>query len=154
MNTKKLTLKGDKMTVMTEVEKYLQDNGFKVVARDFNRPWGGFFVLDEGQAEKFGAAFFPGIQISSLRVADGKLSPKILIVEADKRLSWQYHHRRSEIWKLVAGTAGVVTSRTDVEGALKKLETGEVIRLQQGERHRVRRRVHPFCDPQRQQCHP
>ena len=137
MNTKELTLKGDKMTVMTEVEKYLQDNGFKVVARDFNRPWGGFFVLDEGQAEKFGAAFFPGIQISSLRVADGKLSPKILIVEADKRLSWQYHHRRSEIWKLVAGTAGVVTSRTDVEGALKKLETGEVIRLQQGERHRL-----------------
>ena len=64
MNTKELTLKGDKMTVMTEVEKYLQDNGFKVVARDFNRPWGGFFVLDEGQAEKFGAAFFPGIQIS------------------------------------------------------------------------------------------
>lgn len=135
--TKALSLKGDKATVLTEVEKYLEDNGFRIIAKDFNRPWGGFFVLDERQAAKFGAAYFPDIEIASLKVQDGKLSPKILIVEAHKRLSWQYHHRRSEIWKLAAGTAGVVTSETDEEGPVQELKPGEVIRLQKGLRHRL-----------------
>ena len=135
--TKKLTLTGDKITVLAEVEKYLEDQGFRIIGKDFNRPWGGFFVIDEKQAEKFGATWFPGIDIASLKVKDGKLSPKILMVEADKRLSWQYHHRRSEIWKLAAGTAGVITSETDEEGPLQKLQHGEVIRLRKGQRHRL-----------------
>jgi mannose-6-phosphate isomerase-like protein (cupin superfamily) len=136
-HTTTLTLKGNKITVLGEVEKFLEDQGFRIVGKDFNRPWGGFFVIDEAQAEKFGAMWFPGIDVASLKVQDGKLSPKILMVEADKRLSWQYHHRRSEIWKLAAGTAGVITSETDNEGPLQKLKTGEVIRLPKGQRHRL-----------------
>jgi mannose-6-phosphate isomerase-like protein (cupin superfamily) len=132
-----LSLKGDKNTVLNEVEKVLQGRGYKIMSKDFNRPWGGFFVLDEGQAEKFGAEFFPGINIDSLKVKNGKLSPKILMVEANKRLSWQYHHRRSEIWKLAAGTAGVVTSLTDQQGQLKKLHEGDIVRLEKGQRHRL-----------------
>jgi len=132
-----LSLKGDKNKVLNEVEKVLEERGYKVVAKDFNRPWGGFFVLDEEQATKFGAEFFPGIDIDSLKVKNGKLSPKILMVEANKRLSWQYHHRRSEIWKLAAGTAGVVTSLTDQQGQLKKLHEGDIVRLEKGQRHRL-----------------
>lgn len=132
-----LLLKGDKSTVLGEIEKSLQDRGYKIISKDFGRPWGGFFVIDEKQAEKFGAEFFPGIEVSSLKVRDGKLSPKVLVVEANKRLSWQYHHRRSEIWRLAAGTAGVVTSMTDQQGTLKKLQIGEVIRLEKGQRHRL-----------------
>ncbi|MGC1243114.1 MAG: phosphoheptose isomerase [Chryseosolibacter sp.] len=136
-NSTRPSLKGDKNTVLNEVEEYLSKVGFTIIAKDFSRPWGGFFVLDEKQAEKFGAAFFPGIEISSLKVKDGKLSPKILMVEEHKRLSWQYHHRRAEIWKLAAGTAGVVTSENDQQGPLKKLQIGEVIRLHKGLRHRL-----------------
>lgn len=132
-----ISLKGDKTTVLNEVEKTLEGRGYKIVSKDFNRPWGGFFVLDEQQAEKFGAEFFPGTNIQSLKVKDGKLSPKILMVEANKRLSWQYHHRRSEIWRLAAGTAGVVTSLTDQQGQLKKLHEGDLIRLEKGQRHRL-----------------
>ena len=132
-----LVLKGNKTAVLNEVEAYLKGKGFDIIARDFDRPWGGFFVLDEKQAQKFGAEFFPGIDVASLKVKDGKLSPKVLVVEANKRLSWQYHHRRSEIWKLAAGTAGVVTSMTDQQGTLKKLLKGEVIRLEKGQRHRL-----------------
>ncbi|HEU5147563.1 MAG TPA: phosphoheptose isomerase [Chryseosolibacter sp.] len=135
--TETLALKGDKNKVLGEVEAHLRDQGFNMVAKDFNRPWGGFFVLDETQAEKFGKTFFPDINIDSLKVQGGKLSPKILMVESNKRLSWQYHHRRSEIWKLVAGTAGVVMSPTDQQGALKRLVAGEVIRLEKGMRHRL-----------------
>lgn len=131
-----LTLSGDKNSVFATVEKYLNDNNFKLVDKDFNRPWGGFFVLDENQATTFASMFFPGIKVSSLKIG-GKLSPKILMVQPEKRLSWQYHHRRAEIWKLVAGTAGVVTSDTDQEKPVRKLSIGEIIRLNQGERHRL-----------------
>ena len=135
--TNAISLTGEKDTVLREVEKYLQQNGFKIVAKDFNRPWGGFFVLEEEQAEQFAATYFPGIEIASLKVQGGKLSPKILMVQPGKRLSWQYHHRRAEIWKLAAGNAGVVTSRTDEPGAVQRLDPGEVVRLHKGLRHRL-----------------
>jgi mannose-6-phosphate isomerase len=131
-----LTLSGDKNSVFSTVEKYLTDNNFKIVDKDFNRPWGGFFVLDENQAANFASMFFPGIEVSSLKIG-GKLSPKILMVQPEKRLSWQYHHRRAEIWKLVAGTAGVVISETDEQTDVKKLSIGEILRLNQGQRHRL-----------------
>lgn len=134
--TQKPSLVGDKAEVLNSVEKHLESLEFKVVSKDLSRPWGGFFVLDESQAEKFATLYFPGIELKSLKIG-GKLSPKILMVQAQKRLSWQYHHRRAEIWKLVAGTAGVVTSETDQLGPLKKLEINEIIRLHKGIRHRL-----------------
>jgi mannose-6-phosphate isomerase-like protein (cupin superfamily) len=133
---KELNLVGSKDNVMATVENYLSELGFTVAAKDLKRPWGGFFVLDESQAKEFAGLYFPGIDISTLKIS-GKLSPKILMVESNKRLSWQYHFRRAEIWKLVAGVAGVVTSDTDIEGAVHKLAVGEIIRLKQGQRHRL-----------------
>jgi mannose-6-phosphate isomerase-like protein (cupin superfamily) len=132
-----VSLEGEKDTVLRNVEKHLHDKGFTIVGKDFQRPWGGFFVLDEAQAEKFGAAYFPGISIASLKVKDGKLSPKILMVQEGKRLSWQYHRRRSEIWCLAAGTAGVATNDNDAEGNVATLKEGEIVRLHQGLRHRL-----------------
>ncbi len=131
-----LTLTGTKKEIQTEVEHYITDLGFTVVASDFERPWGGFLVLDEGQAKRFAEFYFPGIEISSLQIS-GKLSPKILVVQPNKRLSWQYHFRRAEIWKLIAGTAGVVTSLTDEQGEVVPLQLEEIIRLAQGQRHRL-----------------
>jgi len=125
-----------KQEIFKTVQHYLDAQNLTVVAKDFDRPWGGFFVIDEAQAAQFAKHFFPGIEINDLKIS-GKLSPKILMVQPNKRLSWQYHHRRAEIWKLVAGEAGVVTSDTDVEGSLRKLKSGEVIRLDCGQRHRL-----------------
>lgn len=132
-----VSLSGDKNTVLQNVEHYLTNKGFTITGKDFQRPWGGFFVLDEGQAARFATEYFPGIAISSAGLKNAKLSPKILIVESARRLSWQYHLRRSEIWRLAAGTAGVVVSETDQQGPLKKLAPGEVVRLHQGLRHRL-----------------
>jgi len=125
-----------KQETFSKVQAYLDAKGLKVVARDFERPWGGFFVIDEAQAKQFAQQFFPGIEINDLKIS-GKLSPKILMVQPDKRLSWQYHHRRAEIWKLVAGEAGVITSTTDNEGSLQALKLNEIIRLECGQRHRL-----------------
>jgi mannose-6-phosphate isomerase len=135
---KKLELKGkERGAVFGEMEAYLIDLQLTIVASDFQRPWGGFFVIDESQANLFGELFFPGIDLSTLRIS-GKLSPKILIVEPSKRLSWQYHHRRAEIWRSISGTVGVVTSFTDKVEDTITLKPGEEIRLSQGQRHRLK----------------
>ena len=136
MNELELSLVGGREQVFASVASYLEHEGFTVVSKDFHRPWGGFFVLDETQAASFSAKYFPDVDFSSLKIS-GKLSPKILMVEPSKRLSWQYHHRRAEIWKLVAGTAGVATSGSDMQGDVKALLVGEIIWLQQGQRHRL-----------------
>jgi mannose-6-phosphate isomerase-like protein (cupin superfamily) len=52
-------------------------------------------------------------------------------------LSWQYHHRRAEIWRVIQGPVGVKRSPTDTEGMLEILNVGDTITLQQGERHRL-----------------
>lgn len=135
MDKLKLTT-ADRSLVFTEIQEYLSRLQLNIVANDFNRPWGGFFVIDETQAALFASLFFPNVELSSLRIS-GKLSPKILVVEPGKRLSWQYHHRRAEIWRSVAGVVGVVTSHTDVESEEHILNPGDEIRLAQGQRHRL-----------------
>ena len=108
----------------------------KVVDKDIERPWGGFFVISENNAQDFANIYFNGLNTEELKIS-GKLSPKILIIAPNKRLSWQYHHRRSEIWKAVSGEIKVVTSHDDVERTEQNLKEGDEIRLSKGERHRI-----------------
>jgi Mannose-6-phosphate isomerase len=122
--------------VFALVDNFLAKNGFIVVDKDFERPWGGFFVIDEEQARRFSHFFFPDMEVAASQMV-GKLSPKILMVEPGKRLSWQYHFRRAEVWRLVAGKAGVVRSVTDEQGKVESLEKGKVIELPKGMRHRL-----------------
>jgi mannose-6-phosphate isomerase len=126
----------ERTAVFREIGDYLAGLNLKIVANDFARPWGGFFVIDESQAKQFAELFFPGVDLSSLRIS-GKLSPKILVVEPKKRLSWQYHYRRAEIWRAVSGKVGVVISMTDEEKDTVHLNPGDEIRLVQGQRHRL-----------------
>jgi len=125
-----------KTIIFKKIEEDLRQNGFAINSQDQTRPWGGFFVINEDQAQEFANTYFDGIPVEDLRIS-GKLSPKILVVAPNKRLSWQYHHRRAEIWKVINGTVGVVTSFTDEEGELQLLKPGELITLQQGQRHRL-----------------
>ena len=125
-----------KETLFRQIEKKLQSQGFSIENQDQTRPWGGFFVIKEDQAQKFADTYFDGKSVDSLKIS-GKLSPKILIVAPGNRLSWQYHHRRAEIWKVVEGNVGVVTSDTDIEGKLREFTPGDLITLKQGERHRL-----------------
>lgn len=114
----------------------LENQGFTIVAKDDARPWGGFFVIDEAQTPQFIESYFPDLSLEDFTGIE-KLSPKFLMVAPGKRLSWQYHRRRAELWRLVAGEAGVIKSLTDEEGIVHELEPGELVRLKQGERHRL-----------------
>lgn len=122
--------------IFENIQNQLETNQFTIVSKDHNRPWGGFFVIAEEQAQEFANQYFDGLDVSILK-RGGALSPKILVVAPEKRLSWQYHHRRAEIWRVIQGQAGVKRSPNDAEGELEILNIGDTITLQQGERHRL-----------------
>lgn len=123
--------------VFPEIENYLNDLKFTIQTKDIIRPWGGFFVIAENQAAQFTETFFPSVNFEELK-ATGKLSPKILVVQPNMRLSWQYHHRRAELWRVISGKVGVTISDTDEEDKKIELSLGESISLKQGQRHRLR----------------
>ena len=125
-----------KELVFENVAEYLHLQNLKVNKEDSSRPWGGFFVIEESDAERFIELYFPHLTKEALSIS-GKLSPKILVVAPEKRLSWQYHFRRAEIWKLIGGVAAVITSDTDAEKETQKLNIGDIVQLQQGQRHRL-----------------
>lgn len=114
----------------------MESLGLEVVKQDRERPWGGFLVINEDQAKEFATEFFPEENLESLKIS-GKLSPKILLVAPEKRLSWQYHFRRAEIWRCIEGEVAVATSLTDEEQERVVLKKGDKIKLQKGERHRL-----------------
>ena len=122
--------------VFSKIEQDINSLNFIISSKDFNRPWGGFIVIDETQAQEFSNKFFEGIDVNTLKIG-GKLSPKILIVKPAARLSWQYHNRRAEIWQVYKGTAGIIRSDSDIENEMKIYNEGDQIILKQGERHRL-----------------
>ncbi len=125
-----------KQNVVREIKQELTGKKFKIVDKNLEKPWGAYYVIDENQASKFLSTYFPEIDPAEFS-GKMKLSPKILIVEPGKRLSWQYHHRRSELWRVIGGRAGVVVSDTDELRDIQHLETGDSVELEQGERHRL-----------------
>ena len=118
------------------IEDELTNLGFQIVNSNLEKPWGAYFCIDENQAQDFSNKFFDGIHVDSLKT-ENKLSPKILIVKPNMRLSWQYHNRRAEIWQVYKGQVGVVQSDTDIEKELKNYMPADQIRLNQGTRHRL-----------------
>ena len=115
------------------IKSEVKNLGFSITHEDFNRPWGGFFQIDQRQSQKFVHTFISKeINVNSL-----KISPKILIVEPNQRLSWQFHQRRKEIWKVYRNEIGVIRSLTNFENDLIIKKEGEVIHFDNKERHRL-----------------
>jgi mannose-6-phosphate isomerase len=128
--------KTSKSEVMSHLEDYLKEHNLPVKDKNIDKPWGGYLVIDDSVAQDFVRHFFDESVLE--RVQDATISPKILLVEPKKRLSWQVHERRSEVWKVVDGPVGVVQSETDehpVEHVVIQIE--ERIELYQGTRHRL-----------------
>ena len=124
------------MEILRRIEKELLNNQFRIISKDLDRPWGGFFVLDQIQSKKFINFYF---NKSTFELIDFslKISPKILVIKPNKRLSWQYHNRRSEIWSVIKGDILVSRSQNDNEGSLIQLKKGEQIEIASKIRHRI-----------------
>ncbi len=126
----------DKQEVFTTIAEYLGQLSIDIASTDFDRPWGGFFVIEEDSTEKFISEFFP--KYSYDEIANGlSLTPKILVPAPGKRLSWQYHHRREEIWNVISGPVGVITSDTDEQGSVRQINNGDVVAFGTEKRHRL-----------------
>ena len=74
------------------------------------RPWGRFFVLYDQ----------PTYKLKSIEVDPGG------------RLSYQYHHKRSEAWTIVNGT-GLIT----LDGVDNEYVKGQTVLIPQGVKHRI-----------------
>lgn len=126
-----------KAAVVRIYGNWIKNLGYKAKEVDFERPWGGFWKLDQAGLEKFLDQFFPELK-EELTASGADLSPKFLLVAPGQRLSWQYHFRRAECWRAVAGPVGVFSSNDDQQPEkMRILNEGELVRLNQGERHRL-----------------
>jgi mannose-6-phosphate isomerase len=129
------TVSDDKLHVFQQAAKILLSKDFKLIDVDAKRPWGFFLSADETQAKEFIKQFYAGADLGNLDPSL-PLRPKFLGIAPGKRLSWQYHHRRSEIWRPIAGEFNLVTSDTDQENQPKLVKAGGVVAIPQGVRHR------------------
>lgn len=75
-----------------------------------DRPWGSFFVLEDGQRVKV----------------------KRLVVNAGQRLSLQSHKHRDEHWVVVSGTA-----RVTLDDSTADFHYGQHIFIRRGTKHRL-----------------
>ena len=117
----------------TEIREEIESLGFNVINFDFNRPWGGFLLIDESQSQDFINTF---ISKENLQI-EGRLSPKILIVNPNSRLSWQFHYRRKEIWRVYKNSVGIIRSMDDNQNEMEILNQGDTIKFKTEERHRL-----------------
>lgn len=115
------------------IKSEVENLGFSIISEDFDRPWGGFFLIDEKQSQKF----VHNLISKEINIRNQKISPKILIVEPNQRLSWQYHDRRKEIWKVYRNNIGVIRSLTNFQNNLILKKEGEIIHFKPQERHRL-----------------
>lgn len=125
-----------KAELFSDTKSELQSMGLQIISEDSSRPWGGFFVISDESFQTFFNLFFEG-ELSSRDLSDLTFSPKVLLIEPGKRLSWQYHDRRSEYWKIFRGNAHVVISENDLQNPPQLLQEGDIIRLDRGVRHRL-----------------
>jgi len=125
----------DNIGIYSKIKEEIDTLGFKVIDFDFDRPWGGFLVIDEKQTSFFISTFFNDLNINLSNTK--RLSPKILIVNPKSRLSWQYHFRRKELWKIYKGSVGVIRSKNDIENSMDIYKSGDTITFDIQERHRL-----------------
>ncbi len=116
-----------------EIREEIESLGFNVIDYDFNRPWGGFLLIDESQSQDFINTF---ISKENLKI-EGRLSPKILIVNPNSRLSWQFHYRRKEVWRVYKNNVGIIRSMSNDEKEMEILKENDLIQFKNEERHRL-----------------
>lgn len=116
------------------IEHIIRDQRYTVVDTDLTRPWGGFVRLDNSDAALFISRYFSNTSFETHQ----NLSPKFLLVAPGKRLSWQRHARRAEIWRVLEGPVGIKISETDDEPEMMHiLETNDTIQFEANVRHRL-----------------
>ena len=74
-----LSINDSTKTVFEIVSNFLTEKKLAIASLDDNRPWGGFFVIDENEANHFIASFFPHLTNAALNIS-GKLRDRKSVV--------------------------------------------------------------------------
>ena len=82
-----------------------------LVCNKNEKPWGCFYVTHDSSISK----------------------SKLIVVDQGNSISYQYHRMRSEDW-IVLGGKGIVT----IEGDSFEVECGAHVRIEKGQKHRIR----------------
>ena len=130
MNSDKLPIE-----IKSWIDELLKQQDISIKEINFDKPWGGYYVLAEESLTKFVGYFFPEL-LASIK-SDQPWSPKLLFVAPNKKLSWQYHFRRSEVWKVIRSKVAIVRSPDDEERSQEVLMEGDEVKLYRSERHRL-----------------
>lgn len=129
----------EKSEILNQINQAVQEAGYQVEDFAPTKPWGAYWRFSSKQSEKFISEFFPDLNLNDITngIDDVELSPKILLAGPSQRLSWQYHFRRSEFWRSIAGPAGFVRSESNQEVQPEKFLTGTIVKFKESERHRL-----------------
>jgi len=127
-----------KEQIVKDIKQSIESNNYSIIEIDDKKPWGAYFKIDNNEANRFVEEFFPGLSLSDARLGndEAELSPKILLVSPEQRLSWQYHKRRAERWNFLTDGA-YKNSLTDEESIKKIAKAGDSIQFSAEERHRL-----------------
>ncbi len=124
-----------KSEIVSAIKEMVRELGFAIVDDMSDKPWGAGYRFHDRNLPAFLAAFYAD---ETVETPDGmSLSPKILLIAPQKRLSWQYHHRRAELWKVFAGPVGTIRSPSDALQAVQVHAAGDLVVCACGERHRI-----------------
>ena len=128
-----------KEVAMREIVAAAQAAGYTVADIDDARPWGGFVRFDYRDGDRFVTEFFPGVDPVAARLGnpEAELSPKILYVEPNQRLSWQRHDRRAERWVFLTSGGYHKSLDPEVMGDMVQANPGDVVQFEAGECHRL-----------------
>lgn len=129
----------DKTVVMDEIIESATAAGYSIADVDINRPWGGFVRFDYADGDRFVEEFFPGVDPIQARLGnpEAELSPKILLVTPEQRLSWQVHKRRAERWVFLNDGGYYKSTDPENPGELIAATAGDVVQFEAGECHRL-----------------
>src|SRR3989344_2879583 len=120
----------------SKVKHTLTQMGFSVTEVNDKRPWGGYLVIEPAHTPLFLETFFADKELPSW-LKDKYLSPKVMLWAPGEILSWQYHNKREEHWKVVAGPVVTFLSETDQQPESPDIyQMGEIIEIPNGVRHR------------------
>lgn len=139
MDQLKSTEERNKEVLMKEIIESAEASGYTVADVDINRPWGGFVRFDYADGDRFVEEFFPGVDPVQARLGNpqAELSPKILLVTPEQRLSWQVHSRRAERWVFLNDGGYYKSTDPDNPGELILAKAGDVVQFEAGECHRL-----------------
>lgn len=100
-------------------------------------PWGAYIHLKEASLPGFINAYWFDDKDVHKPASGQRLEPKILLVAPGSRLSLQYHHRRQEHWRVLAGPVKIIVGEDGASVVETVFNMGDRVIIPCGYWHRI-----------------